>query len=419
MLVDGLLGEDEGVATSNDQLFSRLRQLPAAGPLLEALGGLDGVYVVGGAVRDLMLGGAPTDLDLVVEGDPQAVLTRLGGSCVRHDRFGTATVMTGGFAYDIARSRRESYERPGALPEVEPAPLEEDLRRRDFTANAIAIALAGSQAGRLRAVPGALEDLAARRLRILHQASFRDDPTRLLRLARYGARLGFEIETQTRVLAQAALGAGSLDTVSGSRLGAELRLAAGEEDPVAAMAALGALGIDQAIQPGFGLSDQALARAALDLLPADGRRDRLTLAAAGLRLSREELAGLLDRLAFEAPDREAIVTAATQARPLASALTGARAPSEIARAVKGGGEELVALAGALGPRDAAEQWLGRWRTVRLEIDGHDVVAAGVPPGPAVGRALRAALAAKLDGRAGDRAQELAAALEAVSGEEAG
>jgi tRNA nucleotidyltransferase (CCA-adding enzyme) len=395
------------------ELLARVRALPAAQPLLAHLDDRVPVHLVGGAVRDVLLGGTPFDLDLVVEGDAAALAASLGGALKAHDRFGTSTVVLNGFAYDIARARRETYARPGALPDVEPARLAEDLHRRDFTVNAIAIRLTGERLGELTAAPHALEDLGARRLRVLHDGSFIDDPTRLLRMARYAGRLRFEVEPQTRALADAAIAAGALTTVSGSRRGAELRLIAREDDPVAALLAVRALGLDRALHPGFGLEDEALARRALALLPADGRPDRLAVALAARGVPAGELPGLLDGLAFEAEDREAIVAAATRADDLAGALSAAQTPSAIAAAAAGAPPELVALAGALGPDRQAREWFERLRHVRLSIDGADLLAAGVPQGPAIGRGLRAALAAKLDGGVHDREQELSEALSAA------
>jgi tRNA nucleotidyltransferase (CCA-adding enzyme) len=382
---------------------------------MRRLEGQPGVFVVGGSVRDLLLGGQPFDLDLVVEGDPAPILSRLDGEAIAHDRFGTSTVTVDGFSYDIARARREHYPRPGALPEVSPASLEEDLRRRDFTVNAIAVALGGASAGELSAFPGALDDLGSHRLRVLHDRSFIDDPTRLLRLARYSARLGFEADEQTLLLARQAIRVDALATLSGPRIGNELRLLAREEDPVAALRALGALELDRALDPrfGFGLQDEALAQRALSLLPTDGRSDRLALAIAAQRLPLAELLRLLDRLGFEADERDVIASAATRARPLAHELSAAERPSEIASGAFGAPPELVALAGALGPAKAASEWLERLRHVKLEIDGHDLLAAGVPEGPALGRGLRAALSARLDGQARSREDELAAALQAA------
>lgn len=384
-------------------LKARIQALEAAAPLLEQLAAAPGVYLVGGAVRDLLLGDAPVDLDIVVERDPAEVVALLDGEVQTYDRFGTATVRVGGHTYDIARARRERYPAPGALPDVEPASLDEDLRRRDFTVNAAAIEFAS---GELRAVPESLEDLEARVLRVLHDRSFIDDPTRLLRLARYSARLGFGVEQRTRELVANAAAGLALGTVSGPRIGAELRLAAREPDPVAVFDRLTELDVDT----GFGAIEPALGHRAFDLLPPDGDRAATALALAARTTEPGELAELLDTLAFEAPERIRIVAAATRASALAAELELATSPAQIATAVAGAGPEVVAVAGALGPARAARDWLQTLRHVRLEIDGSDLLAAGVPEGPAVGRGLRAALAAKLDGRVAGHDAELAEAL---------
>ena len=395
------------------QLLAAVRSLPAAPAVVDHLTGAVPVYLVGGAVRDLLLGGRPLDLDLVVEGDPAPVAAALGGEVRTHDRFGTSTVNLDGFAYDLARSRRETYAHPGALPDVSPAPLSEDLLRRDFTVNALAIALVGDLAGTLEAAPRGLEDLQRRSLRVLHDASFIDDPTRALRLARYASRLEFEIEPHTRTLLQSALDAGAISTVSGSRIGAELRLLAKEPDPVSALRCAGELGIAHAIHPALGLDDEPLARRALALLPDDGRRDLLALALLARHVPPPELAYLLHTLAFEASDRQTIIAAATKSPTLARALERAARPSEIADAVADSPPELVALAGALGPERAAGEWLRALRHVGLEIGGHDLIEAGVREGPAIGVGLHAALSAKLDGRATGAEAELREALQAA------
>ncbi len=368
------------------------------------------VYLVGGSVRDLLLGRVPIDLDLVVEAPAGALARRLGTPLSSHDRFGTVTILLDGVACDIATSRRERYAHPGALPEVEPAPLREDLLRRDFTVNALALALTGPERGLLRSAPSAREDLEARRLRVLHDASFIDDPTRLLRLARYQTRLRFAIEPHTVALARSAVDLAALATVSGSRVGNELRLVAREHEPLAALLGLRELGIDEAIAPGFGIDDPELAQRAFELLPEDGDPGVLALALAARGLSAPDLRALLDELAFQSRERDEILAAATRSEALADRLRHARRPSEIAAAVGVGSPELVALAGALGPAGPAHAWLTSLRHVELQIDGNDLLSAGVSPGPPVGLGLRVALAAALDGRAEGREQQLREAL---------
>ena len=395
-------------------LLSRFSELAAARPLLARLGDSEGVYLVGGAVRDLFSGAEPLDLDLVIDGEPAVVAAMLGTPDKVHDRFATRTVTLDGITFDLARSRRETYAHPGALPTVEPAGIQEDLGRRDFTVNALALGLAGSDRGRLLQARNGSEDMDARRLRVLHDRSFIDDPTRLLRLARYAGRLGFAIEDRTRALADEAVAGGAPGTVSGPRLGTELRLLAEQGDPVDGFRILSELGVDEAIAPGFGIrgADRAaLARRALALLPAGGEPADLVLAVATLDVPDGELPELLDRLAFPAARRDRIMAAATRAPELAHQLSAAAAPSDIAAAVGSGSAELVALAGGLGAEAVARRWLDELRHVHLEIDGDDLLAAGVQPGPAVGAGLAAARTAKLDGHAEGREAELAAALE--------
>ncbi|MBS1870138.1 MAG: CCA tRNA nucleotidyltransferase [Actinobacteria bacterium] len=382
-----------------------LRALPAAEPLAAVL---PNAWVVGGAVRDLLLDRpASVDLDLVVEGDAVAVARRLAaaldGVLTIHDRFGTATVEAAGHLYDLATARAESYARPGALPDVRPGTLAEDLLRRDFTVNAIAVSLDG----RVRAAPHAFGDLDARALRVLHERSFRDDPTRLLRLVRYATRLGFGVEARTAELAQEAVAAGALATVTPARIGGELRLLLREPSAVAALewVAEWPLGVPLAF-------DRALAERALALLPADARGDLLLLGSAARAVAPAALAGWLDALEFVGRERDVVVRVA-QAEGIEGRLAGASRPSEIAAVARALPVEAVALAGALGAETQARAWIEDLRGVRLAIDGADLLAAGIPQGAAVGRALAAALDARLDGAAPDRDAQLAVALAAA------
>ncbi|MHB8694685.1 MAG: tRNA nucleotidyltransferase/poly(A) polymerase family protein [Solirubrobacteraceae bacterium] len=395
-------------------LLDAAQMLPAATPLLERLRSVSGepVYLVGGAVRDLLLGRVPSELDLAVEGDPEELAAALGGSVRAHDRFGTRTVELGGARYDIARTRRETYAAPGALPDVAAAPIEEDLARRDFTVNTLALALSGRSAGELLAVTGARTDLQERVLRVIHERSFIDDPTRLFRLARYAARLGFQVEPATRALAQAAIESGATSTVSATRIGNELRLLAREHDAVRALADAAELGLGPSIAPGFQAPEPGRAARALSLLPGDGRADLAVLALAFADVDAGRLPARLTELGFTAADH-AVIAAGQRVGELSERLAKARAPSEIAGAAAGAGPELIAIAGASGAPEQAKAWLERLREVRLEIDGSDLRAAGIPEGPAIGAGLAAALAAKLDGAIEGRDDELAAALAAT------
>lgn len=382
-----------------------------------------GLWLVGGAVRDAMLGRRGRELDVAVEGDPlpaaRALAADLGGRVTEHPTFGTASVHDGDgcVRVDLARTRRETYARPGALPDVEPAPLTEDLARRDFSVNAIAVALEPARRGEVHSVAHALDDLLEGRLRVLHDASFTDDPTRLLRLARYAGRLGFFPEEHTRLLAGRAVTAGALDTVSGPRVGAELRLALAEPRATAVLAELARLGLLDALHPRLRY-DEALSERALGLLSADGRRDLLLLAAVALPLSLSaapepaaELRAWLDRLEFEAGERDRVVAAATAVPTLVNALGRARRGSELRAAAGRVPVEGIALAGALGPADAARRWLLQLRHVTLQIDGHDLLAAGIAEGPDIGRRLAAVLDLRLDGALEPgREAELEAAL---------
>jgi tRNA nucleotidyltransferase (CCA-adding enzyme) len=338
----------------------------------------DPVYVVGGAVRDQLLGRGRSDLDVVVEGDAAALARRLGGEALaEHDRFGTAKVELGGHQIDIAGARTESYPAPGALPVVAPATIEADLWRRDFTINAIAVPLGGGEAIDPH---GGRADLAAGLLRALHPGSFVDDPTRAIRAARYAARFGFEPEPETAALLRAT----DLGTVSPDRRQAELARLAAEATAARGFELLAEWGLIEPREGGL-----ELARGVGELLGDPAWAELVPWGAAMLAAVLGP-AGAEGELAAAGPERPS--EAVALARP--------HSPVELALA-----------------RCRGAGWLDRyvreWRSVELEIDGEDLIAAGVPQGPALGRALETALRRKLDGEIGGREQELAAALEAA------
>jgi len=425
--------EASGARTAADgqQLLRALEAQPGGAQLQRIARERDGdLLLVGGAVRDLLLGGAPRELDVVVAADVAALAAELGAALgartTLHGRFGTAVVEWEGGRVDLAERRAESYPVAGALPQVRPGTQAEDLDRRDFTVNAIALVLGGPGKGDLLSAEHALEDLAARRLRVLHPGSFIDDPTRLLRLARYSARLGFQADAQTAALALEALAAGALHTVSPSRVGAELRLALAEAEALASLRASSELGVLRAIDPAI-VFDEPLAARALALLPPEGRSDLLLMASlllapreGGRDEGRERmLFELLDGLEFTAGERERIMRSALIARALERAIAHARRPSQLYEALFAEPPEAIALAGASSSHDSGEvsgkvsDWFERVSHVRLAITGDDLLRAGIDSGPEVGRRLAIALARKLDGELQLGAEaELAAALEA-------
>lgn len=341
------------------------------------------VYVVGGAVRDLLLDRGRADLDLVVVGDAFALAARLGAEPVAHERFGTAKVFLEGHELDIAGARTETYAHPGALPEVEPAPdIAADLSRRDFTVNAMAIAIGGGDAGLVDA-HGGRADLDAGLLRVLHPGSFADDPTRAIRAARYAARLDFGLEPETEVLLRAT----DLDAVSADRRRAELLRLASEASAPRGFALLAGWGLLAARETEPGLvarvAELTGSSAWTELLPPSDRARAVLAAALGP-------AGRERELAATRPER----------------------PSEAVELARGHDPVELVLARALGA-EWLDDYLEHWAGVALEIDGADLLAAGVPQGEALGRGLREALRAKLDGEIEGREQELAAAVAAA------
>ena len=407
-------------STEGATVLERLRGLPGGAQVLELATGRADVELVGGAVRDLLLEATPREIDLVLDGSPPSFpdaavlfardLARLlpcdDGEQPQvsvHERFGTAAVRWSSGRVDIAARRTEQYEHPGALPQVHPGNPEQDLQRRDFTVNAIALALGGAEPGAMRLVGEALADLHAGRLRVLHDASFQDDPTRLLRLGRYAARLGFAVEPHTALLASQAIAGGAMETVSAARIGAELRLALREADLLGTLSQLAELGVLAALDPPMRLQ-RSLLEDALQLLPADGRKDLLAL---GSLLRRpqpdadQRLHAALEGFEHPAPERAPVIETALRSDTLSreSALT--HQPSALWELLRGVPVEAVAMAGALagsGPgRAAAERWLADLRHIRLQISGNDLLAAGVQAGPEVGERLANALRQRLDG----------------------
>jgi tRNA nucleotidyltransferase (CCA-adding enzyme) len=372
------------------------------------------LYLVGGGVRDLLLGAAHLDLDLVVEGDAIALATelarRLDGRLTSHPRFGTATVKGDGYHIDLARARSERYERPGALPVVSPALLADDLARRDFTINAMAFRLTGPDAARLSDPHGGQNDLRAGLIRVLHERSFQDDATRMLRAVRYAGRLGFRLEQGTERLLRRDLS--YLAPISGARLRREFERIAVEERVAEIAELAGELGILQELKLLVCVS--ARTKSELELVPQDASSARREAIFFCVLLSGEsgyQTEALISRLALTGRQARA-VRAFVELREQEGGLArGSLRPSDVAALLSGKPpdaiEALVLLTELPVVRERLRRYLEEWRFVRTRLNGRDIEALGVPHGPQVGAALAALLVARLDGVVSTRDEEIA------------
>jgi tRNA nucleotidyltransferase (CCA-adding enzyme) len=386
------------------ELRERVRRLPGMERLLPALAGLPPAFLVGGAVRDLLLGGHPVDIDIAIEGDAR--------SAREYERFGTADVNVGGQTLHLVSTREESYDAPGELPRVALASLSEDLRRRDFTVNAMAIGLTGDDLGHLYDPHGGLGDLDAKAIRVMHDRSFLDDPTRLLRAVRYATRLGFALEPETERLAREAVAGDALATVSGARIRDELMDLLRETDAPGGIELLRDLEIHTALHPELDPDPDLVASAALGAT-AIGADRAVSALAALVENAPEKLDLWLADLNLLAEERDAASRAARVADRIAQALREREhTPSELRALLAREPAEALALALALhAPSEPILRWVTDLRDVGLEISGDDLLAAGVPEGPAVGRALEETLRRKLDGLVSGREDELETALQ--------
>jgi tRNA nucleotidyltransferase (CCA-adding enzyme) len=394
-------------------LRERIRALPGAERLLPAAEGLPPLYLVGGVVRDLILGASVVDVDLAVEGDgprtARELAARLDGEAVPHERFGTATVRAGGLQFDIAATRTESYPEPGALPVVAPASLAEDLGRRDFAINAMAAALQADELGHLHDPHGGCRDIEERVVRILHDRSFIDDPTRLLRAVRYEVRLDFAIEEATEELVREAARRRALATVSGARIRDELLDLLSEHAAPRGVARLVELGLLETLDPTLNGDPELIASAKLGAGETNADPALTALAALASPDPSEEW---VDSLALRADERDAVLRAAHKAPQLARLVRSDLPDSAIHALLHCEHPETLALALAYGaPGGPILRYLADLQGVRLEITGKDLVEAGIPESPAVGRALEETLKRKLDGEITGRDEELRYALE--------
>lgn len=384
------------------------------------------LYVVGGAPRDLLLGQPIGDFDLVVVGEAAALAKKLaakyGGQVTVHGKFGTAKWdrrNTGARgegpendwrSLDFVTARSETYKHPAALPTVEPGTIEDDLRRRDFTINSLAIRLDAPHVGEIRDDFGGWEDIEARAVRVLHDGSFIDDPTRMYRAARYERRYGFHIAAATLGLIPAARPI--VQKLSAHRIRHELDLILEEARAVEMLERLGQLDLLQAIHPALSFDDGAarrIKRTASDVpfpmphWPAHGIRWVAWLMA----MPQAEIDALNGRLHFGAGLFKALSSASRLSAEMGS-LQGAPASRWVGRldAEPLLGVYAVFLASEPGAsRTALSKYLAEWRHVRPKTNGNDLKKLGLRPGAEYGRILGELRRARLDGQIQDDADE--------------
>ncbi|MBI4593328.1 MAG: CCA tRNA nucleotidyltransferase [Candidatus Rokubacteria bacterium] len=382
-------------------------------------------FLVGGLVRDILRGGllAPRDLDVVIEGDGLAVARALAAALalpdralVEHQRFLTASLaVPAAGRVDIVTARAERYETPGALPRVMPAPLLQDLARRDFTINAMAVEL---QTGDFALLDffGGRDDLEHRRLRVLHPLSFVEDPTRIFRAARYATRLGFRLDAWTAQARTLALGLAPYPSLSGQRLATELELILDDVRPPVALRHLGAAGAFRLFDPRHRFTRRTAGWIAAVPATRDWvERHHLQappVEVACLALTADQpdavAARVLGRLGFSGAPRERLERALAAPRP--AGRPGRRVPaSGRARTLRDRSDLELAWAWLATPaRRATLTWyVMKGRGVRPQLRGDEVAGLGVPPGPAVAAVLGALRDARLDGVVTDRGGEVA------------
>jgi tRNA nucleotidyltransferase (CCA-adding enzyme) len=427
-LLRALGAREEADAEPAPSLREELDRLEHLAPVFEAVAAVsepyDGVYLVGGTVRDILLGEPNFDIDIAVEGDAialaEALAEALDGRARPHEKFGTAVVLFGeGEHVDVVTARTEFYDAPAALPTVEHASMREDLFRRDFTINAMAVSLKGDDLGRLFDPFGGRRDLDAGRIRVLHNLSFIDDPTRIFRAVRYESRYGFRMDEHTFRLARGCIEMGLVGDLSGTRLREDLIELLDEADPGRSILRLAELGAGRAIHPHLAADEEAV-RLLERLRELNERYGleiplwRLGLTALARDLPPDELYDWLERLKVRRRDAEQIASAVTAGPLIAEHLRWADVtPAEVVAVAEPYAPDAPLLALALADLQPLHDYFGRLGRVRLEITGSDVADLGLGESPRVGEILAELRTRKLNGELDGRESELAAARELI------
>lgn len=355
------------------------------------------LYMVGGAVRDLFLTRRPNPPDLSAVGAttdfPQTLAKELGGQVTADSQFDTAKLRVGETLVDLALARKESYARPGALPTVEPGSLDDDLARRDFSINAMAVSLNPGDWGELSDPFDGAGDVKRRLIKVLHPLSFQDDPTRLFRAVRFSGRLDFTFDSDTKRLMQDGLR--FLENVSGDRVRHEIELVFLEQPTNAILRLAEDLGLLAAIHPSLSLTPD-LAGASNDL---ETDRDLVLLSSLVYSVPWNDLDAVVRRLNL-GTDWSRIAADTVAVRDTMDELGRPLRPSQVYALLHSRHEAALSVCALAAPPEAAENlahYLTRFRHVRPSLNGDDLIAMGVPQGPMVGELLRELLDARLDG----------------------
>ncbi len=383
------------------------------------------IYLVGGPVRDILMGTPVNDFDMVVEGNAallaSVVSKETGGEVVSYSQFGTATVKQGDLRFDLVTARQETYARPGALPTVVPSTIQEDLARRDFSINAMAVPLSGPKVGQLLDLHEGQKDLGKGLIRVLHTISFVDDPTRILRAIRYEQRFGFQLEDRTHSALLEGVDNRVFDTISGDRIRREILLMFKEQNPVLPLVRAGELGVLKAIfaplgdgssvkalEAYTGTPDPLLFLAGLvhPLGPVEGESlaARLNMPSSWTMVVRDTIA-LRDYCTEEDIGRSSGGNLRVPLGQLTSHLDQFCPTSIIANAL------LTELPGV---REVLELYLSKLKQIKTSLNGKDLISLGVAEGPRVGQILGELRNARIEGNIAGREDELAMVREILT-----
>lgn len=378
-----------------------------------AAGREETVYLVGGAVRDLLLDKTNLDIDLAVEGGAIALARELikdkDGKITIHRQFNTAKISWHKWSIDIAAARRESYSHPGALPAVKPGPLDADLFRRDFTINAMAIALNPQVYGQLIDPYSGQKDLGNRLIRVFHDKSFIDDSTRIWRGLRYEQRLDFQLEAATLSLLKRDIA--MLDTISGDRIRYELECTLQEELPEKVLRRAGELGLLKRLNPSLdanGWLAKKYSDARQMSLPHKPPPD-LYMALLTYHLADEEREQFISYLRLPKSVTRILRESSNIRAKLEELANAEMKPSSIYRLLYGYSPQaitanIVASDSPIARRNS-KLYLDKLRHTKPLLNGNDLMEMGIPPSPRIKEILNKLLDARLDGEVSTREDE--------------